>query len=86
LPPLEAMSCGTVAVVANVSSLPEVVGTAGVLFDPNRTDELIDILLGLPDDSARREDLIVAGAQHSRAFSWDKTTAETIEVYRSVGR
>ncbi len=86
LPPLEAMSCGTVAVVANVSSLPEVVGTAGILFDPTRSDELTDILLSLPDDSARREELIVAGAEHSREFSWDQTSAETIEVYRSVGR
>ena len=86
LPPLEAMSCGTVAVVANVSSLPEVVGTAGVLFDPTRSDELIEILLSLPDDSTRREELIIAGEQRSREFSWDRTTAETIEVYRSAGQ
>jgi glycosyltransferase involved in cell wall biosynthesis len=86
LPPLEAMSCGTVAVVANVSSLPEVVGKAGILFDPSRIDELVEILLRLPDDSARRESLIIAGQQHSREFSWDRTTAETIEVYRSAGQ
>ena len=84
LPPLEAMSCGTVAVVSNVSSLPEVVGSAGILFDPTRIDELIDILLTLPDDSARRENLIISGQQHRREFSWAKTAAETIEVYRSL--
>lgn len=45
IPPLEAMACGTVAVVSNASSLPEVVGDAGLLFDPRRLDDLTDIII-----------------------------------------
>jgi glycosyltransferase involved in cell wall biosynthesis len=84
IPPLEAMSCGTVAVVSNVSSLPEVVGDAGLMFDPRSADELIDILLSLPGDETKREELILKGRRRAREFSWDKTAAQTVEVYRSL--
>lgn len=84
IPPLEAMACGTVAVVSNVSSLPEVVGDAGVLFDPKATDELIDILLSLMDDKAGREALILKGRERAKEFDWDKTVAQTIAIYRSM--
>jgi glycosyltransferase involved in cell wall biosynthesis len=84
IPPLEAMSCGTVAVVSNVSSLPEVVGDAGVLFDPKAADELIDILLSLADDKAGREALIAKGRERAKQFSWDKTVAQTVAIYRSM--
>jgi len=84
IPPLEAMSCGTVAVVSNTSSLAEVVGDAGVLFDPKASDELIDILLSLMDDKARREALVLKGRQKAKQFNWDKTVAQTIAIYRSM--
>jgi glycosyltransferase involved in cell wall biosynthesis len=84
IPPLEAMSCGTVAVVARASSLPEVVGDAGLLFDPRALDELTDILLSLTEDGALRRELIEKGGRRAAAFSWAKTAAETAEVYRSL--
>jgi glycosyltransferase involved in cell wall biosynthesis len=84
IPPLEAMSCGTVAVVSNVSSLPEVVGDAGVLFDPASCDELSDILMTLAENESRRQELIDKGRQRAAEFSWDKTAAQTVEVYRSL--
>lgn len=84
IPPLEAMACGTVAVVADSSSLPEVVGDAGLLFDPQSTDELIDQLRFVLDHSIERDRLINAGKTREKEFSWDKTTAQTLEVYRSV--
>ncbi|HEX8336359.1 MAG TPA: glycosyltransferase family 1 protein [Pyrinomonadaceae bacterium] len=84
IPPLEAMSCGTVAVVSNASSLPEVVGDAGLLFDPRALDELTDILLSLTRDDALRRDLIEKGERRAREFSWAKTVAQTVEVYRSL--
>lgn len=85
IPPLEAMSCGTVAVVSNASSLPEVVDDAGVLFDPRDTDELIDILLSLLDDKGMRESLILRGGKRAKEFDWDKTVAQTVAIYRSMG-
>jgi glycosyltransferase involved in cell wall biosynthesis len=85
IPPLEAMSCGTVVVASDCSSIPEVVGDAGLLFDPHSTEDLADILLGLLRSPAERERLIARGRERARAFSWDKTVAQTIEVYRSLG-
>ena len=84
IPPLEAMQCGTVVVAANVSSIPEVVGDGGLLFDPHASDELSDILLALLDGSIAREPLIARGHQRAKLFSWEKTVAETVGVYRSL--
>lgn len=84
IPPLEAMSCGTAVVASNCSSIPEVVGDAGLLFEPNATSDLTDILLLLLNSSTERDRLIQKGYQRTRAFSWDKTAAQTINVYQSV--
>ncbi len=84
IPPLEAMSCGTAVVASNCSSIPEVVGDAGILFDPQSTGDLADILLSLLDNPTERDRLISKGYQRAQAFSWDKTVAQTLEVYRSV--
>ncbi|NEQ19657.1 MAG: glycosyltransferase family 4 protein [Microcoleus sp. SIO2G3] len=84
IPPLEAMSCGTVAVASNTSSIPEVVGDAGLLFDPKAIGDLADILLFLLDNPIERDRLIEKGYKRAKAFSWDKTALQTLEVYRSV--
>jgi glycosyltransferase involved in cell wall biosynthesis len=84
IPPLEAMSCGTAVVASNCSSIPEVVGDAGLLFDPKSTTDLADILLLLLDNSVERDRLIDKGYERAKTFSWDKTAAQTINVYRSV--
>lgn len=86
IPPLEAMSCGTVVVASNCSSIPEVVGDAALLFNPKSTSDLADILLSLLDNPIERDRLIAKGYQRAQAFSWDKTVAQTIDVYRSVAR
>jgi len=84
IPPLEAMSCGTIVVTSNSSSLPEVVGDAGIFFDPTSPDELTDILLSLLGNSAERERLIANGHRRSQEFSWEKTVSQTLDIYRSV--
>lgn len=84
IPPLEAMSCGTAVIASNRSSLPEVIGDAGLLFDPDSLDDLTDALLLLLDDEAERQRLITKGYQRAKAFSWDKTVAQTLEIYREV--
>ncbi|MEQ9370301.1 MAG: glycosyltransferase family 1 protein [Coleofasciculus chthonoplastes F3-SA18-01] len=84
IPPLEAMSCGTVVVASDCSSIPEVVGDAGILFDPESIGDLADILLSLLDSPTERDRLIAKGHQRAQAFSWDKTVAQTLDVYRSV--
>ena len=84
IPPLEAMACGAVAIVANSSSIPEVVGDAALLFDPQSTDELADQLRFVLDNSIERDRMISAGKIREKEFSWDKTAAQTLEAYRAV--
>lgn len=84
IPPLEAMSCGTAVVASNCSSIPEVVGDAGLLFDPKSTKDLADILLLLLNSSTERDRLIAKGYERAKTFSWEKTVAQTVDVYRSV--
>jgi glycosyltransferase involved in cell wall biosynthesis len=83
IPPLEAMSCGTAVVASNTSSIPEVVGDAGILFDPTAINNLADILINLLTGSIDRERLIAKGLDRERMFSWDITVAQTLDVYRS---
>ncbi|MCS6815185.1 MAG: glycosyltransferase family 4 protein [Cyanobacteria bacterium] len=84
IPPLEAMVCGTVAIAANCASIPEVVGDAGLLFDPKQPDELIDQLLWVLNNPSERDRLIAKGQQRASQFSWQKTAAETMAVYQSL--
>jgi glycosyltransferase involved in cell wall biosynthesis len=81
IPPLEAMACGTVVVAANSSSIPEVVGDAGILFEPKAANDLADILLDLLDSPSKRDRLIAQGYEQNKQFSWDKTASQTVDIY-----
>jgi len=84
LPPLEAMSCGAVVVASNRASLPEVVGEAGLLFDPESVDELAEALHHILNSPSLRQSFIEKGLARSRLFSWDKTAEQTVALYRSL--
>lgn len=84
LPPLEAMACGTAVLTSNVSSLPEVVGDAGVQVDPRSDVALTQALRELLRDEARREELAALGVMRAAGFSWEQTARETVEVYCRV--
>lgn len=84
IPPLEAMQCGTIVVASDTSSIPEVVGDAGILFDPHRIKDLTEILLGVLNGSSMREDIIAKGYQRAKEFCWEKTVNQTVGVYRSL--
>jgi O-antigen biosynthesis alpha-1,3-rhamnosyltransferase len=81
LPPLEAMASGVPVVVSNVSSLPEVVGTAGILVEPTDSAHIANIMQQLADDPAYHRDRSTAGLEQSRQFSWSRCVNETVEVY-----
>jgi glycosyltransferase involved in cell wall biosynthesis len=80
-PVLEAMACGCPVVVSNVSSLPEVVGKAGVLVDPHDADSISQ---GIKQALASRTQLIKLGLSQAQKFSWDKTTNQVLEVYEKI--
>lgn len=84
LTPLEAMACGTPVVVSNVSSLPEIVGDAGLTVDPNDTEELAVAIWRVLSDTDLRASLIEKGLVRASCFSWDRAARETIEVYHSI--
>ncbi len=86
LPPLEAMACGTPVVVSNVSSLPEVVGDAGLLVDPEDVSELTVAIWRVLTDDTLRAELIAKGLKRAQCFSWEKTALETLELYQRVGQ
>lgn len=82
LTPLEAMACGTPVVVSNVSSLPEVVGDAALLIDPNNDEELAVALHRVLTDETLRASLREKGLARARTFSWERTAEETLAVYQ----
>jgi glycosyltransferase involved in cell wall biosynthesis len=86
LPPLEAMSCGTPVLVSNVTSLPEVVGDAGVMVDPLDIEAIGDGLIRLVEDSTLRQDLKLRGLARSKQFSWDKTAQQTWHVLEEAAK
>jgi glycosyltransferase involved in cell wall biosynthesis len=82
LTPLEAMACGTPVVVSNVSSLPEVVGDAALLIDPNSEEELAVALHRLLTDDALQASLRDKGLARAHTFTWERAAEETLAVYR----
>jgi len=86
LPPLEAMACGTPVVTSNVSALPEVVGDAGLLVDPNDTDGLTVAIWRALTDEGLRAGMIERGLSRAGGFSWQRAARETLDVYHQVGK
>jgi alpha-1,3-rhamnosyl/mannosyltransferase len=83
---LEAMACGSPVAASNRGGLPEAVGEAGVLFDPDNEAALAAALSRHFDaPEATREQWMRRGHEHARAFTWDATARGTLEVYRIAG-
>ncbi len=81
LPPLEAMASGTPVITSNVSSLPEVVGDAAMIVNP---ENVFDIARGIRQvlcEDGLRQTLIARGRVRATAFSWRKAAQETLQVY-----
>lgn len=86
LPPLEAMAAGVPVIASDRTSIPEVVGPAGLLLDPDRVLEWQRAIEALCEDLGRREALAALGRERARTFQWDVTAAKTVEAYRRVLR
>ena len=84
LPPLEAMQCGAPVVTGNRTSLPEVVGDAGLTVNPFDEVEIAQALMRLIDDASLRDELRARGLERARQFSWRETARSTLEVYKRV--
>jgi glycosyltransferase involved in cell wall biosynthesis len=84
LPPLEAMACGTPCVVSNSASLPEVTGSAALLFNPTSLDGFEDCVTRVLTDPDLHANLRGAGLRQAARFRWSRAAEETLEVYRSA--
>ncbi len=84
LPPLEAMAHGTPVLTSNTSSIPEVVGTAAVMVNPENLFEMMRALQRVLLDQTLREKLRCAGYEQVKKFSWDRSVAEVLAGYREV--
>ncbi len=84
LPPLEAQACGIPVVASNRTSLPEVVGDAGLLIDPWRIDELVEALQNILHTNKTRENLIRAGLENSLRFSWTDAAKKTLDLFHEA--
>jgi glycosyltransferase involved in cell wall biosynthesis len=84
LPPLEAMRCGTAVLTGNRTSLPEVVGDAGLTADPFDTGAIARALARLIEDPALRAELGARGLERASGFDWRDTARMTLQVYRRV--
>lgn len=85
IPVLEAMACGTPVIVSKVSSLPEVAGEAGLLIDPNSTDQIIQAIKTVSTDRRLRKRLSKKGLERVQKFSWKKMAEKVIAVLEAAG-
>lgn len=86
MPLVEAMACGVPVACSNTSSLPEVVGDAGMLFDPDDVDSIASTIYQLVTMERLLEKLRAKGLQRARKFSWDTCARKTLDVLEEVGR
>jgi glycosyltransferase involved in cell wall biosynthesis len=84
LPPLEAMKCGVSVITSNTSSLPEVVGDAGIMVSPTDEDALCQAMLEIYKNSSLRKIMSLKSIERAKLFSWEKCTLETINAYKTA--
>ena len=84
LPPLEALACGTPVVGSDISSIPEVVGDAGVLLPPDDAEGMAGALIQLATDEGFRAELSRRALAQAARFSWERTARETLAAYQDA--
>lgn len=84
LPPLEAMGCGVPAIGSNVSSIPEVIGNAGLLVDPLDIDAITNAMRTMIEDAPLRARLSALSLERAARFTWDACAAQTFKAYQDA--
>jgi len=84
IPLVEAMASGCPVVCANATSIPEVVGDAALMFDPGSPNALAEAIWSVWNDDERLASMREKGLQRAKEFSWKRTVAETVAVYRRI--
>ena len=84
IPPLEAMTMGCPVIASNISSIPEVVGDAGLYIDPESAEDMKSKLLLMLSNEKLRVDFINKGFEQEKKFSWKKCADETLDFYKQI--
>lgn len=84
LPPLEAMNCGVPVISSNTSSMPEVIGQAGILLSPKDQESWVGAIKKVLSDSILRKTMIKQGLVQAKNFSWEKCARETLKIYEEA--
>jgi glycosyltransferase involved in cell wall biosynthesis len=84
IPAVEAMACGCPVIASNSSSLPEVVGDAGVLVEPNNVEALSEAIFKILHDGDLRRVLKEKGVERAAQFTWERTAKATRDLYGSL--
>ena len=84
IPAVEAMACGCPVVVSNVSSLPEIVGDAGILVDPQKVKDIAEGIYNAGFNELKRRELIKKGLSRAKWFNWEKCAAKALEILKQA--
>jgi len=84
IPLVEAMACGCPITSSNVTSIPEVVGAAGIMFEPNSHEDMADKVWSLWSDESKRQRMRILGLERAKLFNWEETARKTLAVYRKA--
>jgi glycosyltransferase involved in cell wall biosynthesis len=84
IPLVEAMACGCPVVCSNVTSLPEVIGEAGVMFDPDSSEDIAEKIWAVWSDAERLRHMKEMGLERVKLFDWKETALKTLAVYRKA--
>lgn len=84
IPPLEAMGLGCPVLCSNVSSIPEVVGDAAIMFNPADVLSIQIAIEGFVNDFSLRDKMINLGRERVKIFSWERCAKETLQIYDKV--
>ena len=86
LPPLEAMRCGTPALVSDRPAFPEVLGDAALMVDPTQPEDIATGILAVLHDPDLRRKLVARGGERARRYRWEDTARRTLAVFEDVSR
>ena len=84
LPALEAMQCGVPVVTSNTTSLPEVVGDAGIMISPTSIDDLCEVMNQIYDDEEMRQSYAATSLKRAATFSWQRCAEEYAAIFKKL--
>ena len=84
MPPLEAMACGVPVMASNRSSLPEVVGDAGLLVEPEELEQMANAMERLLIDTELRQTCRERGIERAGRFTWERSADAVLRIYQEL--